>query len=81
MSWIGEMFKRKNKNSATIAKDRLMIAIASDRENNIMPFLDEMKAEIIKVVERYTKIEDINIKKESSENIDTLEIEVIVPRS
>ena len=77
MSWFGNLFKKESK-SANIAKDRLMIAIATDRQNSIIPNMDEMRAEIIRVLEKYIRINDIEIKKEKKGEIDLLEIEVIV---
>jgi len=77
MSWFGNLFKKESK-SANIAKDRLMIAIATDRQHTIIPNMDEMRAEIIKVLEKYIRIDDIEIKKERKGEVDLLEIEVIV---
>jgi len=77
MSWFGNLFKKESK-SANIAKDRLMIAIATDRQNTIIPNMDKMRAEIIRVLEKYIRIDDIEIKKEKKGEIDLLEIEVIV---
>jgi len=77
MSWFGNLFKKESK-SANIAKDRLMIAIATDRQNSIIPNMDEMRAEIIRVLEKYIRIDDIEIKKEKKGEVDLLEIEVIV---
>ena len=80
MSFFGRLFGREEKKSASVAKDRLMIAIAADRENTLIPNLDEMRREIIKVLEKYIKIDDIDIKKESKGEVDLLEIEVLVKK-
>ena len=77
MSWFGNLFKKESK-SANIAKDRLMIAIAADRQHTLIPHMDEMRAEIIRVLEKYIRIDDIEIKKEKKGEVDLLEIEVIV---
>ena len=77
MSWLGNLFKNESK-SAHVAKDRLMIAIAADRQHTLIPHMDEMRAEIIQVLEKYIRIDDIEIKKERKGEIDLLEIEVIV---
>ena len=67
----------KKKNSAKTAKDRLTIAIVSDRENtNAFPFMDEMKAEIIEVVKKYIGVKAINIKKEVDGDVEALAIDV-----
>jgi len=79
MSWFGNLFKKET-TSAHIAKDRLMIAIATDRQNSLIPNMDEMRAEIIRVLEKYICINDIEIKKENKGEVDLLEIEVIVKK-
>jgi len=66
----------KKKNSASKAKDRLTIAIMSDRENNVYPFMDEMKAELMEVVKKYIGVKTIDIKKETIDGIEALSIEV-----
>lgn len=71
----------KKKPTASVAKDRLHIAISSDRKNtNTYSFLDDMKADIIEVVRKYIKADSVNILKESDGDIDTLEIEVVIPK-
>jgi cell division topological specificity factor len=79
MSWFGNLFKKES-TSAHVAKDRLMIAIAADRQNTLIPHMDEMRAEIIRVLEKYIRIDDIEIKKETRGEVDLLEIEVIVQK-
>ena len=66
----------RKKSSASTAKDRLTIAIMSDRGHNDYPFMDEMKAELMEVVKKYIGVKNIEIKKETSEGIEALSIEV-----
>jgi len=66
----------KKKNSASTAKDRLTIAIMSDRDNNIFPFMDKMKEEIIEVVKKYIDVKAIEIKKEVDGDLEALSIDV-----
>jgi len=67
----------KKKNSAKTAKDRLTIAIVSDREStDAFPFMDEMKAEIIEVVKKYIGVKAIDIKKEVEGGVEALSIDV-----
>ena len=80
MSFFGRLFGREEKKSASVAKDRLVVAIAADRKNTQIPNLDEMRAEIVRVLEKYLKIDDIDIKKESRGDVDMLEIEVLVKK-
>ena len=73
-------FLNKNK-SATVAKDRLTIAIMSDRNNlNTYPFMDEMKAEIIAVVKKYIGVKGVEISKEIDGELEALSIEVILDK-
>jgi len=68
-------FKRKK--SASVAKDRLTIAIMSDRDRvNAYPFMDEMKAEIIEVVKKYIGVKGVEIRKEIEGDIEALSIDV-----
>jgi cell division topological specificity factor len=65
------------KSSAKTAKDRLTIAIMSDRNNtNAFPFMEEMKAEIIEVVKKYMGVKAIEIKKEIEDGVEALSIDV-----
>ena len=69
-SWL-----RKNK-SAKSAKDRLTIAIMSDRENSSLPYMDEMKIEIMQVVQKYIGVKTVDIKKEVNGDLEALSIEI-----
>jgi cell division topological specificity factor len=73
-------FFGKKKPTATVAKDRLKIAISSDRENNAYAFMAQMKADIIEVVRKYIDPERVSINKESVGDVDTLEIEIVIPK-
>ncbi len=64
------------KKSASIAKDRLSIAIMSDRDSHNYPFMDQMKAEIIEVVKKYIGVKTIEIKKEVDGDFEALSIDV-----
>ena len=70
-SWL------KKKQSASVAKDRLTIAIMSDRESNKeFQFMDELKAEILEVVKKYVDVSSVDIKKEMEGDIEALSIDV-----
>lgn len=69
-------FLRKKK-SASIAKDRLTIAIMSDRGgSHKYPFMDEMKAEIIEVVKKYIGVKGVDIRQEINGDLEALSIDV-----
>ena len=70
-SWL-----KKNKSAAT-AKDRLTIAIMSDRDATAeFPFMNELKAEIIEVVRKYVGVKGVDIKKEISNGMEALSIDI-----
>jgi len=75
MSIFSKLFKKSN--SANVAKDRLMVAIATDRKTT-MPEIENMKRDIIAVVEKYMNVENIDIKKENKGEIELLEIDVAI---
>ncbi len=68
------IFFRKKK-SAEEAKNRLLFALAHDRTSNI-PYIEDMKNEILAVIRKYTQTNKINIKADSNQDINTLEIEI-----
>jgi cell division topological specificity factor len=70
------------KDSASVAKNRLTIAIMSDRDRtNGYPFMDEMKAEIIEVVQKYVGVKGVEIRKEIDGDIEALAIDVELDRN
>ena len=75
MSLFGFLKKKK---SAQRAKDRLNVAIALDRDSNVYPYLDQMKQEIMQIVQKYSKIKDVRINKEKVEDQDVLDIEIVL---
>ena len=65
------------KNSASVAKDRLTIAIMSDRDrSNGYPFMEEMKIEIMEVVQKYMGVKGVEIRKEVDGDMEALAIDV-----
>ncbi len=73
-------FWRKRK-SASVAKDRLSIAIMSDRGGkDIYPFMDNLKQEIVEVVRKYVGVRGIEIKKEIDGNFEAISIDVFLEK-
>ena len=65
------------KESASVAKDRLTVAIMTDRATNSeYPFMNELKVEIVKVVKKYIGVKEVVIKKEVDEEVEALSIEI-----
>ncbi len=72
-----DFFNFGKKKSASVAKDRLTIAIMSDRDRtNGYPFMDDMKAEIMDVVQKYVGVKGVEIRKEIDGDIEALAIDV-----
>ncbi|HIO95212.1 MAG TPA: cell division topological specificity factor MinE [Campylobacterales bacterium] len=72
----------KDKKSATIARDRLTIAIMSDRHGlNDYPFMDAMKSEIVEVVKKYIDVRNIDVRKELVGDIEAISIDVELANS
>jgi len=70
----------KKNDSATVAKDRLTIAIMSDRNNETYPFMSDLKEEIIEVVKKYINVKAIDIKKEREGGFEALSIDIQLDR-
>ncbi len=78
MSFFGSFKKKK---SAQRAKDRLNVAITLDRDSNLYPYLDELKIEIMQIVQKYSTIRDVRINKEKIDDQDILDIEIVLEES
>jgi len=71
----------KQKKSASLAKDRLTIAIMSDRNSSLAyPFMEKMKKEIIAVVQKYIGVRGIEINKEVVGEFEALSIDVTLDK-
>ena len=71
----------KKKQSASVAKDRLTIAIMSDRNSSLAyPFMEKMKKEIIAVVQKYIGVRGIEINKEVVGEFEALSIDVTLDK-
>lgn len=69
-------FFKKN-SSASRAKNRLSLMLATERSVNL-PYMEDMQREILEVVKKYTKSSRVNVKTDSNQNINALEIEVLL---
>ena len=78
MSWLKNIFGKKQA-SAAIAKNRLMVAIATDRRTT-MPEIENMRRDIIGVLQKYLTIDAINISKEEKNDVELIEIEVFIKK-
>ncbi len=67
---------KKRSESADKAKSRLKVMLATERADCNIPYLEDLKREILEVVKKYTKSADVNIKTEKQDDIDMLELEI-----
>jgi len=77
MTLFERIFGAKEK-SAAKAKDRLKLMLAYERADCALPYLDDLKQDLMEVIQKYTKVGDINIKTENNQNIDMLEVEIML---
>lgn len=78
MSLLDKIFGRGDSaKSATIATNRLSVVLATERSANL-PYINEMRNEIIEVIKKYTGAgtQNINFKTDSNQNMNLLEIEI-----
>ena len=81
MSLFSALFGKKE-SSAEQAKNRLQLVLAQERGANALSDVDmqNLRADIVEVIKKYTKVKDIQIKAEKNQDIDVLELEVILDR-
>ena len=76
-------FRNKDKDTASVAKDRLQIIVAHERAKRNQPdYLPQMQQEILEVIKKYVNIEQdqITVQLDSSENCSVLELNVQLPQ-
>lgn len=79
MTLMERFFGEKDR-SASKAKDRLKLMLAHERADCAVPYLDDLKRDLLEVIKKYTKVGDINIKTENNQNIDMLEVEIMLDK-
>ncbi|MBS9778341.1 MAG: cell division topological specificity factor MinE [Gammaproteobacteria bacterium] len=76
------MFGKKKAQSANLAKERLKIIVEHSRADARRPdFLNEMRREILEVVNKYVQIEidDINTNIANQGDVEVLELNILLP--
>ncbi len=77
MTLFERIFGKKGGDSASKARDRLTLMLATERAACSTPYMDEMKTEILDVVKKYVSDGgNVKIKTEQNQNIDILELEI-----
>ncbi|NCD13013.1 MAG: cell division topological specificity factor MinE [Epsilonproteobacteria bacterium] len=75
---IFESFFGKKKSTADVAKNRLTIMLSHERASCKLPYLDDLRNDLINVIKKYTKVEDVKITSHNNQNLELLEVEVIL---
>lgn len=81
MTLLERIFGQK-KASAGNAKARLKVMLATERADCHIPYLEDLKREILEVVKKYTgSTSDVNIKTEKNDDVDMLELEIALGKN
>ena len=77
-----DYFKSRKKSSASIAKERLQIIVAHERNTREQPdYLPELQQELLAVIRRYVEIEDdqVQVQLDRNDSCSVLELNVTLP--
>jgi len=77
-----DYFKITKPNSAKVAKERLQILIAHERNARNQPsYLPALQQELLKVIQKYIKVDQdaISINFDSDDEQETLELNIVLP--
>ena len=77
-----DMFRKEQKTSASVAKERLRVLVAHDRlRNNGPDYLPQLQQEILAVIRKYVANEeqDVNVQLEQQGQTSVLELNVTLP--
>jgi cell division topological specificity factor len=77
-----DLFRASRKGSANVAKERLQILIAHDREQRNRPsYLPQLQQELLEVVRKYIEVEQdaITVNLEQDEHQEILELNIVLP--
>jgi cell division topological specificity factor len=77
-----DFFRREQKNTASIAKERLRVLVAHDRlRSNGPDYLPQLQRDILEVIRKYVDIgdEDVSVNLENQGNTSILELNVTLP--
>ncbi|MFT6152763.1 MAG: cell division topological specificity factor [Bermanella sp.] len=75
-------FKEPQKQTASIAKERLQVLVAHERnQRNAPDYLPAMQREIMAVIAKYVNVgqEDIHVQVENQDNLSVLELNITLP--
>lgn len=82
MSIFDYLRKKRAPSSASMAKERLQIIVAHERNKRSQPdFLPQMQQEIIDVIRKYINInsDQVTVSLDDSDNCSVLELNITLP--
>jgi cell division topological specificity factor len=77
MSFFESLFGKK-KSTASVAKDRLTIMLSHERASCKLPYLDDLRNDLIAVIRKYTKVDNVKISSHNNQTVEILEVEVVL---
>ncbi len=82
MDWL-KFFRGETKNTASLAKDRLKVVVAHQREGRQggPTYLPRLREEILDVVRKYVQVPDnaVNINVQREDGLEVLEMNIALP--
>lgn len=82
MSWFN-LFKREQKSTASLAKERLQVIVAHQRagRSNGLDFLPRMQQELLDVIRKYVTVSDdaVRMNVERDGGLEVLELNITLP--
>jgi cell division topological specificity factor len=82
VSIFNSLLKKEQKSSASVAKERLQIIVAHERNKRHQPdYLPRMQQEIIDVIRKYVNIDDeqVTVQLENTDARSVLELNITLP--
>jgi cell division topological specificity factor len=83
-SWLG-VFKREQKTTASMAKERLQLIVAHQRAGraNGLDFMPRLQEELLAVIRRYVTVSDDAVKMnvERDGGLEVLELNITLPEA
>lgn len=82
MSIFDYLRKKRNNSSASVAKERLQIIVAHERNKRKQPdYLPQMQQEIIAVIRKYIAIDSdqVQVHLDDSDDCSVLELNITLP--
>ncbi len=82
MDWL-KFFRAEPKNTANLAKERLKVVVAHQREGRSSgpAYLGQLREEILAVVRKYVQVPDsaVNVQLQREDGLEVLEMNIALP--